>query len=545
MHQMADIMWTLCSPGTPPDQPSEDSTTKLYTLPNEFLHNIRQELIKVFETESNRFSSAKARSSSGGPIFPPLGSIGDGGSGKFSTYFQAVLEFVLASIEYQNKFHGGEPLLLSISASSSTTSLLATPTTPPTPSHQPSATPTSSSSAALSTSSSSAASSSATPSTEGGSGKKATKRTRSRKSISKKESSETSPKRKDEWFSHVQVAVSLLRKVAQEGEEKVLSQISEASMVSSSNPSSRLVVITKLDPKLSIEGTQKVIQSVCNLYGGLYNDDLYLPVEKVEPTEKTDTEEAKASDGSEASEEGTKTGSTSQESAGDGTDTLAPQSASGDSESQAQQETVASMPNDKTETETTDSTLPQPSRTHRLVGHAVIELCCNTQVSGVSSALVSSTSLQFEDCSPQVSAVSNSLRCGDDEEGANKVIVEYLQQRLVKEDEGALVEEAETCLRGIFRSSVVADSDGSDVIASSSEVSNELQQFFSGFVQNGCGLSVDEQLAAVWKSCANEQGQLSLEAFMNWVVKQLESEVGVRGVWLGLQSSGYDLHFER
>lgn len=553
LHQMADMMWTLCSLSTSQENNGTDSAAKLYALPNEFLQNIRQELIKVFETESNHFSSMKTRLSGGSLVFPPPGSIGDGGSGKFSTYFQAVLEFVLASIEYQNKFHGGEPLLLSISTSTSATLLSATPTSPPTP-LQPSAaavstsaTPTSPSSTPVSTSSSSAASSSATPSTDAGPGKKSTKRTRSRKSINKKESSETTPKRKDEWFNYVQVAVSLLRGVALEGEEKILPQISEANMVSSSKPSSRLVVITKLDPRLDIESTQKVIRSVCNLHGGLYKDLLYLPVEKVEPKVKEEEEgegkgEGKNGEQAKVSEEGKKTESTPEESGQDNEDTQASQTPSGDSESQAQQDTTSS---DTTTPEGDSADSPTPPPTHRLVGHAVIELCCNTQVSAVSSALVSSTSLQFEDCSPQVSAVSNSLRCGEDEETANTVIVEYLKQKLIKDEGGDLVEGAETCLRRIFDSSVPADSATSDVISSSSQVTNDLQQFFSGFVLNGCGHSVDDQLGAVWKSYANEQGQLSLKSFLHWVVKQLENEVGVRGVWLGLLSSGYDMHFER
>ena len=48
-------------------------------------------------------------------VYLPPGSIAEGDTRRFSTYFLATLEFLLAALEYQNKFHGGEPLSSTIS----------------------------------------------------------------------------------------------------------------------------------------------------------------------------------------------------------------------------------------------------------------------------------------------------------------------------------------------------------------------------------------------------------------------------------------------
>ena len=70
--------------------------------------------------------------------------------------------------------------------------------------------------------------------------------------------------------------------------------------------------------------------------------------------------------------------------------------------------------------------------THRLVGHAVLELCCSSQVLAVSSALQTTPELQTEEGSVSVATVSDELTCGEDEL-ASRVLVEYLKKKLVAE----------------------------------------------------------------------------------------------------------------
>ena len=68
----------------------------------------------------------------------------------------------------------------------------------------------------------------------------------------------------------------------------------------------------------------------------------------------------------------------------------------------------------------------------------------------------------------------------------------------------------------------------------------------TGFASQS-GVSVEELVTGVWKSHGNKDGLLEEEGFLAWVcdqVKLLTGE-GVKGVWLGLLSSGYDFHFER
>ena len=76
-----------------------DSSTHLPALPSEFLKGITQELENVYEFESALFTSSKSKK------FPPEGSISAGGLGKFSTYFQTLLEIVLASQQYMSLYH--------------------------------------------------------------------------------------------------------------------------------------------------------------------------------------------------------------------------------------------------------------------------------------------------------------------------------------------------------------------------------------------------------------------------------------------------------
>ena len=492
MHQLADVMWTLCVIAS--------QSTQLYSLPSDCIQNVKQELQKVFETESSSFSSGKGKSAS--KVYPPPGSLAEGDTGRFSTYFQAILEFMLAALEYQHKFHGGEPLSSVISLmpvpSVASAPALVTQTSAPSPGTTPT------SDAAVP----------ATPSSESGPGKRSAKRSRVRKGfLGKKEGGEASSStKKDEWLTTLRAAASLLRCVALDSEcERQSTQVHEASIISSqsggSKPVSRLLVVTDINPKLDIDTVQKAIHKTCGLYGGLYRDRLYLPVREYE-IEREDSREAETAE-KEKKEDASPSKTTS---------------------SSPEQESTAAAPSEATPT----------CPTHQLVGHAVLELCSSSQTSSCSSSLLANSALQIDDGCPQISGVSNSLRCGEDEV-PNQVLAEYLRKKLMQ-DAATLEDSAKTVLSSIFQSSLASGK--SSVQLEVAQISGELLQFLNSFAE-GCSVSAEEQLESIKKSHGNEQGQISLEGFLDWVVKQITEDVGVRCVWLGLLASGYDLHFEK
>ena len=467
LQQLSEVLWTLCSIAPAGYTPC--------SLPGEFLQSIRQELLKVYDSEVSGFPSSKSKEKAAS--FPPPGSIGDGGSGKFSTYFQALLEFFLAVVEFQQKFHESE--------------IPSTPTTPTVPDPA----------------------------------KKTAKRTRSRKGIKKE--AEVDPKKKEEWLNVVRSATSLLRGLALDGGETVAPQIQEASVASSlpAQPNSRLLVLTALDSRLNVESTESAIRRICHTHGGLYRDQLYLPVEEIRADEKKQDEDEvlggekgegsvqdqpqpaaesagesapdqdqtqqsqdHAPQGQDQAPQGQDQAPQDQDQAPQDQDQAprsqdqapqiqdhAPQDQASQSQDQASQDQdQASQSHDQTPRSQEERgggaeqtgrdqdkeprgppSVPPPPRTHQLVGHAVLELCCSNKVSAVSSALLNCPALQPEDGNICVTAVSNGLACGEDE-AASKVMAEYLRRKLVQE--GALTERARRTLAIIFGSCLAPDS---------------------------------------------------------------------------------------
>ena len=501
LHQVSEVTWTLCAVAPEGFSP--------YALPTEFLQSMRQELLKQFETESHDFPSGKSSMSKSS--FPLAGSIGEGGSGKFSTYFQTLLEVVLAMMEYQHVFHGEE--IPSAPPTPATPTSVATPTfvVPPTSGSTPTAT-------------SATTPTCATPLAASEQGKKATRRGRARKGTKKE--TETDPQKKEEWLYSVRSATTLLRGMVQLSGEQCWSQIHEASVASSlpARPNSRLLVVTGIDSKLGIESVQKAIRRVCHTHGGLYKDQLYLPVEEVHVGE----EEA---DGKVENVEGK---DDVKEMEGTEVEERTPKDVQ---PTDQQQLRAQGPPVEETQQEPPESG-PKPvgdsPPTHRLLGHAVLELCCSNQVLAVSSALQTTPELQTEEGSVLVAAVSDGLTCGEDEM-ASRVLVEYLKKKLVAEE--GLSERAKRTLAHIFRSSLEPKSEEESIAVS--QVAGRLQLFLSGYV-GGKG-SVEELLEGM---CKQQGGRLVLERFLQWSLEQVEG-AGVAATWQGLFASGYDLHFER
>ena len=73
-------------------------------IPAGFIQSISEELENLYNTECEQFLSGGDKTKKGHP-FPPAGSIGRGGSGRFSTYFQSLLELVLGVELYINHYH--------------------------------------------------------------------------------------------------------------------------------------------------------------------------------------------------------------------------------------------------------------------------------------------------------------------------------------------------------------------------------------------------------------------------------------------------------
>ncbi len=518
LHQLAGALWTLVQVSPEGFTPSG--------LPGELLQRVNEELAREFESECSNFPFPKGKTKT--QIFPPPGSIGDRGSGKFSTYFQALLELTLAGTEYQQKFHELE--------------LSSHPLAPVSPSPTPAG------------------------ATAGKDPTKRTKRVRSRKGGRKEV--EVAVKKKDEWVNLVRCAASLLRGLVLEDSEHIPQEVHELGSLPVC-PNSRLLVVTSLDHKLDIAATEKTLRRICHTHGGFYKDRLYLPVEKTRKEE-----------------EGTEDGGLEGETAGETIRKEASEQEekpSGDDQGQATPEDPSEVPTQEQEheeetlqepagqslsenppmTNKPSSTVgPTPSPTHQLQGHAILELCCSRKVSIVSSALLSCPDLQCpgeEEGSINVFAVGDSLMCGDDRT-ANKVLAVYLRRKLfASEEKGAdnieLTERAKRTFTSLFTSSLGAEESGSKGLTVS-QVTGDLHLFLSGY--SGGKESVQDFSTDVWKvfGSENEEGggrRLDVEGFLRWVVGQLpgkegakeEEEVNVRALWRGLFACGYDLHFER
>ncbi len=472
LRQMADILWTLCYIYQG-DTIAEK--LQLYSFPKEFLQNMRQELMKVFENETSKFPGKNKLS-----VFPPAGSVACGASGKFSKYFQAMLEFLLSAAKYQEQFHSVELLPVVVSSSTSLTVL------PPNMLRSTSSEATSSDQA-----------SSATPPTVAELTKKPSKKARTRKSSKKDPTSESSTKKKKDWLSAVHSSAFLLRSVVLKQSTSSVNNEAYLSNQWKTKPTFRLLIVTGIDQHLKINDVQKGVQKLCSVYGGLYKDHLYLPTE-----EKSDDFESNKSD-PEAESDATKTPRV--------------------------EESKTSSKDD------IDSDVKEV-----VAGCAVLELCCSSQVSPVSTALLSCPALKYEESSVQVCTVSDSLKCGDNRI-ADEALLNYLREKLIKED--SLSVQAKEALLEIFSSSKISEKDS---LVSISQMCNNLQNFMNGYASEA-GETAEELVGVVWSRHGNKDGLLSVDGFVDWVNERvrLVTGEGVKAVWLGLLACGYDLHLER
>ena len=540
MHLLVEVLWTLTA--------GSAGFTRPLPLSPELMAAQRQEVIRLYDVEAIRFSNGKLKES-----YPPPGCISSGGTGRFSTYFQVLLECVLATTKYQERFHTGDS---NGSCSSSSSSV---------GDHE-----------------SEGSSTTATAAPQGGrplgSGspppemakKSNFRKLRTRRST-RREAAASDSKRKEGWLNVVRCASSLL---ALEGTELPLSvEHSEASLAHSLpvHPNSRLIVVTGINPALHAEEAKVSIRRVCNAFGGLYKDQLYLPVTEiiveVNEASKREGEEKEEEDGGER-KEGVKG---KEDGAGPGARVeeqhpTAEEGGRGDGESErylAQErrdgdgsERGGERERETEQTQAAPPPLP-PHRKHRLVGHAVLELSCSSNVAATCSRLLALQCLQSTDTTLAVTAVSNSLIPGG-EDAPNRALTEYLRMKMVSE--GRLTASAEQSLREVYLSSVKREKagEGGRQGMTMDEVGKDLQLFFSGFSADKC--RVKEVVEGVWKAVGKEGGgggggrggrggggqrqmEVEVETFLQWCRDQVDKNV--TKIWQGLFSSGYDLHFER
>ena len=521
LHLFSEVIWTLCAIAPDSVTPSSLST--------DFLQGVRQEVLKLYELESGKFSKGKQKTTAS---YPPPGGISEGGQGKFSTYFQALLECFLTTNAFQHRFHGAED---DISVSPSASGLQASSSPPPEPAR-----------------------------------KSSVRRLRARRGAKKDTSSENDSKKKEEWLGIVRSASSVLTSLVASPNGPELQQLpgahSEASLAGSLpvHPNSRVIVVTGIRANLPIEEAQTSIRRVCQAYGGLYNDQLYLPVEEVPLETKEEGEKATAEGGKEqqdvsrdSSEPARGEGEREREGERQDTESSQPeqhktQATVPEHSTTAQPDTSSSTPQEQPDEQQHPESPRKP--THRLVGHAVLELRCSDHVSAISDALLGLQCLQSEAGGLAVTTVSNSLVCSE-EETPNRVLVEFLEQKLVVRGEG-LTEQARETLRAVYASSHVRvkeeGSESEGVGLTVADVSGDLLLFFAGFGgSKGPGRDVAE---AVWKEIGKggrggggkKKGDspcVSLEAFLQWSRTQAEGSPTL--VWQGIFACGYDLHFTR
>ncbi len=251
LHLFSQVLWTLCA--VAPTTPSP--------LPPSLLQGLKQEVLALYELEVGRFSKAKNKTS-----FPPAGSISDGGQGKFSTYFQSLLECVLAAGSYSSKFHGTHQDTPSITSSPS---------------------------------------SSQTESTSLAGRKRAQRGVRGRRpfrsAVARGNLAESNQKKREEWLGVVTTASLVLTSIASSIDSsthptaRLPPQHCETALAGSLpvHPNSRLVVVTGIPCNLPVDETRDKLRKVCRSFGGLHGNRLYLPTrDVVRERERTQTQPA-------------------------------------------------------------------------------------------------------------------------------------------------------------------------------------------------------------------------------------------------------------
>ena len=382
---LSNSLWTLgCVPtadsnGFPP-------------IPVDFIKGVVQEVEQVYETESGLFATTKSNR------FPPEGSIGAGGLGKFSTYFQTLLELVLSSSNYTSVHHQATPVK-------------ATPTD----------------------------------------GKKG----------SAKKNSNPQPVKNKSWLKYVTRIVDLLRRLVQGRPiDREFYNLYRKSLPV--RPETKLLVISGMDQQLEKDTAVEIITQICNKYGGMVPNGLYLPSIDIEPA----LEETK-----------------------DGADKGA--------ESKPEATPIKSL----------------------VCGGCVIELSCSDKTSVVSGALLSAIKLQGVKKEIAVSSVSQEFKCGEDKKG-NDILREYLHHRLF--DGRSFRSEAKNVISRIYK---MAAYDGGRVSRSTLEEKEGGDSYLRLLVLRVVGeRDVKKVLAGVYEGKKGaefvNEGKL-----LDWLEKEGKSDV--------------------
>ena len=434
----------------------EEGSFPFATIPSKFFTAIESELKDVYCSESTCSTQAK---DAVGKLLPQSGNVFQGGSKKFSTYFQTLLAFFLSMDSYQTK-HGRD---LVVTESSSSGNVLKVASNP------------SQESIMNLLGSSSLSSQELTGLSESGISQESAAdslpmaelwRLRSLSSFSQSESSkppesssescssfqqvvseevqlpdESRAEKVEEWLVCAKRVSQMLRSVVVGSSAVVTDGLSDCLPASlPATPYDCLLVLTKFCPSADPEQVERDVVKVCRQHGGLYNLHIASQPRKARPSD--------------------------------------------DSEKPLSEE---------------DGALPA-----REVVGVVLELCSAEKRPGVSSSLLSWDSLQGRTRTLSVSQVSSTLSCQDDAD-ANSLLQEYLMNLLVSE-EMALTEGALQALIDIFTPVPARP-------VTKVHVPSLLQLFLESLGENA--------VSSLWEKAINEV--LSQEIFLKWATMLCET----------------------
>lgn len=477
----------------------EDGSFLPTIVPTKFFKAIECELNEVYHSESSSFAQRKDSQVKG---LPQSGSVFQGGSGKFSTYFQTLLALYLAMDLYQCRYSpvsrdGGSGIAINPSqesvqstresVQSTQESVQSTPeSVQSTPESVQSVLGSSQSVESTQLSVSSMSQESATDSShlvELSEPRSLSTVPHSESSKSPEFSSELSGssqpsvpegqaspsesrlENEKEWLQCAKRVSQLLRSLMAGFSTVMTSALAQCLQPSlPATPYDRLLVLTKFCPLTDPDQVEKNVRKICRQHVGLRGLHLASQQRQTRPSNNQEVS---------------------------------------DTERPPDEDHVLSP---------------------REVVGVVLELCSAEKRSAVSSSLLSWDGLQGRARTLSVSQVSADLNCRDDKD-ANQLLQSHLTSLLISETM-KLTDDAQRTLTAIFATVPLRP-------VTKKDVPSDLQRFL-----NALG---DDAALSLWEKASNEV--LSQEAFLKWV--ELQCQANPLGVWSGLFATGYDLHFCR
>ncbi len=457
---LANSLWTLSY------VQSIDSSS-FPVIPAKFVSSISQELEQLYEVETANFTANKTTR------FPPEGLICIGGVGKFSTYFQILLELVLASQYYMRIYQ-------------------------------------------------------TTPTSD--------QNTDQKKSFNSTRKDSAGTVKNKSWLKYVTRIVDLLQRVIQNRPiNREFYNLFRKSLPVKAE--TKLLVVTGLNTGLEQDDAVMIITDICNKYGGMVSDGLYLPCVTREVPDKTSIEEetTPTTDKETTPTTDKETTPTTGEETTPAADAM---------DTPTTDDKITPTIDDKTMPATDDKTTPKavekttPTIIKSFVcGRAVIELQNSEKSSVVSSALLSATRLLGGNADLSVSCVSSDLKCSDDTK-ANETLHDYLHNRLFNGK--SLQHNAKSVLSSIFN---MAAYDNGKISKSSLEEKNTGESYFRLLISRIIGeRDMKKILGGIYEGKKGAE-IVNETKFIEWIEREAKRDILC--VWRGLLAAGYDFNYQR